>query len=78
MRRRFIFYASIARHHRDADLKGLRYAQKCIRCGGRMLQAGSPFDFAQGKTLCSPEWEGASLTSGFCEKRSAWHALSKS
>jgi hypothetical protein len=33
---------------------------------------------SQDKTLCSPEWEGASLTSGFCEKRSTWHALSKS
>jgi hypothetical protein len=77
MRRRSIFYASIVRHHRDADFKGLPYAQKCIRRGGRMLPAGSPFDFAQGKTLCSPEWEGASFTSGSA-RNAARGTLSKS
>jgi len=73
----------IARHHRDADFKGLRFAQNALlpknfnKFIGRPEEAPS-FCRSQDKTLCSPEWEGASLTSGLCEKRGAWHALSKS
>jgi hypothetical protein len=39
-----------------------RFAASCREVrAGLALQAGSPFDYAQGKTLCSPELHRAAL-----------------